>query len=211
MSDPSLPVLEPDKIDGQRTAATVHGVVLAAGTSSRYGSENKLLAAVDGEPLVRHAARTLVDSAADELTVVVGCEADRVRSAVADLPLSTRDNPDYEAGQSTSVRAGVRAAMDAEADAVVIALGDMPDVSTATVDTLVESYERGAGTAVAPAYDGQRGNPVLFDARFFEPLADVSGDIGGREILLTGDDSALIDVGDPGVVRDIDRPTDLSE
>jgi len=211
MSDSSLPLLNPDDIDGQRTAAAVHGVVLAAGTSSRYGSENKLLEPVDGEALVRHAARTLVESEAEAVTVVVGHEADRVRSALEDLPVSIRENPDYEAGQSTSVRTGVRAAIDADAEAVVIGLGDMPDISTDTVDTLVGSYERGAGTAIAPAYDGQRGNPVLFDARFFEALADVSGDVGGRETLLTGGDSALIEVGDPGVVRDVDRPADLEE
>lgn len=211
MSDPSLPLLNPGEIDGEQTPAAVHGVVLAAGTSSRYGPGNKLLEPVEGEPLVRHAARTLVVSQVDAVTVVVGHEADRVGAAVAELPVSVRENPDYETGQSTSVREGVRAAAAAGADAAVIALGDMPDVSPSTVDTLVAGYERGAGAAVAPAYDGQRGNPVLFDNRFFDALADVSGDTGGREILRSAADATLIEVDDPGVARDVDTPADLEE
>ena len=211
MSDPSLPLLNPGEIDGERTPAAVHGVVLAAGTSSRYGPENKLLEPIDGEPLVRHAARALVASQVEAVTIVVGHEADRVRRTVAELPLSIRENPDYETGQSTSVREGIRAAAAAGADAAVIALGDMPDVSPTTVDTLVAGYERGAGTAIAPAYDGQRGNPVLFDHRFFDALADVSGDTGGREILRSAADATLIEVDDPGVARDVDTPADLDE
>jgi len=209
MTDDTLPHIELGDVEGERTPATVHGVLLAAGTSSRFGRANKLLEPVDGEPLVRHAARTLVRSATDGVTVVVGHEASRVRDAVEDLPVSVRENDAYEAGQSSSVRVGVLAAADAGADAVLIALGDMPDVSTETVDALIESYERGAGTAVAPAHGGQRGNPVLFDSRYFDSLVDVSGDVGGREILLSGDDSVLLDVEDPGTLRDVDRPEDL--
>lgn len=211
MNDESLPIVDPATVGGDRTTATVHGVVLAAGTSSRYGSANKLLGSIDGEHLVRHAVRTLVDSAAEAVTVVVGYEADRVRPAIEEFPVDVRVNPAFETGQSTSVREGVRAASAAGADAAVIALGDMPDVSPETVDVLIESYERGAGAALAPAHEGQRGNPVLFDSRFFDDLADVSGDIGGREILLTSDEAALIQVDDPGVCRDVDTPADLEQ
>lgn len=209
MTDDTLPHIEPGEIGGERTPATVHGVLLAAGTSSRFGRANKLLEPVSGEPLVRHAARTLAQSATDGVTVVVGHEASRVREAVEDLEVAVRENDAYEAGQSTSVREGVLAAADAGADAVLIALGDMPDVSTETVDWLIESYERGVGSAVAPAHGGQRGNPVVFDSRYFDSLVDVSGDVGGREILLSGEDSVLLAVEDPGVLRDVDRPEDL--
>jgi len=211
MSDSSPPLITPGDLEGDRTPTSVHGVLLAAGTSSRYGESNKLLATLDGEPLVRHAARMLCGSAVDRVTVVVGYEADHVRDAVAELPLRIRENSDYEAGQSTSVRVGVEAAADAGADAVVIALGDMPHVSPATVDRLIDCYERGGGTALAAAYRGTRGNPVLFDGRFFDSLTDVSGDVGGRDILLSSEAAALVDVDDPGILRDVDTPADLAE
>lgn len=187
----------------------VHGVLLAAGTSSRFGDRNKLLAEVDGEPIVRRAARTLLGAALSGVTVVVGHEAAAVRDAVADLDVRVVYAPDYAEGQSRSVRTGVRAAAATGADAVLIALGDMPDVDPASVNALVAAYAAGEGTALAAAHEGTRGNPVLFDRRFFEALTDVSGDVGGRRILRSAEGAALVETGDPGVRRDVDTRADL--
>ncbi|GAB3693855.1 nucleotidyltransferase family protein [Halorubrum pallidum] len=215
MSDGGLTVVSPpfDAGEAEGTDATdaprVAGVLLAAGPSTRFGDENKLLATVGGEPVVRRAARTLVDSGVDPVVVVGGHEADRVRDAVAGLPVTSAVNDAYAAGQSTSVRAGIGALSGV--DAAVIALGDMPFVEPRTVDTLVAAYDAGAGDALAAAYEGDRGNPVLFDRRFFTRLAAVDGDVGGREILLESGASALVAVDDPGVRRDVDRPDDLGE
>lgn len=209
MTDRSLPVYRPGEIDSDRTPTLVHGTILAAGKSERYGSTNKLLADIDGEPVVRCATRTLVDADTDGVTVITGHESERVGDALSDLPVSIRENPAYERGQSTTVREAVRTARERHADAVIIALGDMPYVSRDSIDALVEAYERGAGDAIAPAHGGTRGNPVLFDSAHFEALLDVTGDIGGREILLSSEGSVLLSVSDPGVLRDIDRPADL--
>ncbi|WP_436347851.1 nucleotidyltransferase family protein [Natronorubrum sp. FCH18a] len=192
-------------------APAVAGLLLAAGTSSRFGSRNKLLAAHDGEPIVRRAARTLVRSRVDPVVVVLGHEAERVRSALDGLPVETVVNESYDTGQASSLRAGIRAIRerDGECDAVVVALGDMPFVDPTTVETLVDAYASRAGDAIAPVSDGVRGNPVLFDRRFFAPLTAVDGDIGGREILLESDASVLVSVADPGVRRDVDVPDDI--
>ncbi|PCR90658.1 nucleotidyltransferase family protein [Natrinema ejinorense] len=189
----------------------VAGLLLAAGTSSRFGNENKLLATLEGEPIVRQAARTLVRSGVDPVVVVLGYEADRVGDALEGLPVETAVNEAYDTGQASSLRTGIRAirGRDREYDAAVIALGDMPFVDPSTVDSLVSAYAADAGDALAAAFDGERGNPVLFDERFFDALADVDGDIGGREILRESDASALVLVDDPGVRRDIDSPNDL--
>lgn len=194
----------------RETQRTVHGVVLAAGTSSRYGGANKLLEPIDGDPLVVHAVRALSASSVDGTTVVVGYEAARVREALADLAVDVRVNQAFEAGQSTSVATGVEAAREHGADAVVFALGDMPDVAVQSVETLLAAYRSGEGDALAAAYEGTRGNPVLFDSRFFDDLATIDGDVGGREILRTEPTAAVIETDDPGVLRDIDRPADLS-
>lgn len=203
--DDDLPLVEPP-FDAAGPRPDVAGVLLAAGTGSRFGEGNKLLASLDGEPLVRHAARTLV-AALDRVVAVVGHEAGAVESALAGLDLRTVHNPDYERGQSTSVAAGLGAVRDA--DAAAFALGDAPRVRPATVRTLVAAHRAGAGTALAAAHDGRRGNPVLFDAVHFDALADVEGDVGGREILLGAADAALVETGDPGVCLDVDRPADL--
>jgi len=208
-----LPVVHPPFGDPgpERADAAVAGVLLAAGRSSRFGAANKLLADLDGEPLVRHAARRLRAARGEALSTVVavvGHEADRVRAALSGPELRTVENPDPAAGQATSVQAGVEA-IRAEADAAVFALGDMPRVRPGSVERLVAAYRAGDGDALAAAHRGARGNPVLFDGRHFDALADVAGDVGGREILLSGTGSALVETGDPGVLIDVDTPENL--
>lgn len=241
-----LPVVAPPTTSPDGAESAIAGVLLAAGTSSRYGDANKLLADVDGEPMVRRAARALLEShvasnevrsngtsergagepevrrtnereasgvtrpanrvgsseARSNVVVVLGHDAARVRAALDGLPVAFVENPEYERGQATSVAAGVEAVRDA--DAAVFALGDMPFVDPASIDALLDVYRSGEWTALAAAYESERGNPVLFDAVHFDALADVDGDTGGKQILLTGERSALVDTADPGVRRDID-------
>lgn len=203
-----LPVVEPPFDADAGPAPRVAGVLLAAGTSSRYGESNKLVEPVDGEPMVRPAARTLLGAGIDPVVVVLGHEASRVREALDDLDVDFVENPNYADGQATSVGTGVRA-LPPDADAGVFALGDMPWVASETVETLVDAYVAGAGTALAAAVDGERGNPVLWGSEHFDALADRSGDVGGRDLLLSTPRAALVETGDPGVRRDVDRPDDL--
>ena len=184
-------------------------VLLAAGESTRFGGENKLLAAVDGTPMVRRSARTLLDANAAEVVVVVGHQRGAVREALAGLDVEFRRVESYAAGQSESVRAGVDAARRAGWDAAVFALGDMPFLDPSTVDELLRAYARTGGSIVAPTYRGRRGNPVLFDAIHFDALARVSGDRGGRRIVDEHPDAVLVDTDDLGVVRDVDYEAEL--
>jgi molybdenum cofactor cytidylyltransferase len=192
-----------------RPVPTVVGVLLAGGTSTRFGEANKLLADLDGEPLVRHAARTLLDADLAAVVAVIGHEADAVERALSDLDLRVVRNPDYGAGLSTSVGRGVEAAVERGADAAVFLPGDMPDVDPSTVRLLADAHRGGLGTALAAAHEGRRGNPVLFDRERFEPLLELEGDVGGRPVLLGSDDAALVETGDSGVAADVDTTGDL--
>lgn len=185
----------------------VLGVVLAAGTSSRFGPGNKLLREIDGEPVVRHAVGTLSAARLEHVAVVVGHEAPALREAVAVLDVTVLANEDYAEGKSTAIRSGVAHVAEAGADAVVIALGDMPFVSQSSVNALVRAHEHRPETAFAAAFDGERGNPVLFDAVHFDELRVLHGDAGGRHVLREAD-AALVETGDPGVCQDIDTPGD---
>lgn len=216
MTDADLPVHSPpfeadDEGSERGTPARVAGVLLAAGASSRYGDENKLLTDLDGDPIVRHAARTLLAAPVDPVVVVVGHEADRVSDALGGLDAEFVRNDDHAEGQSTSVHAGIASVADRGVDAALVALGDMPFVDRATVRTLVSAYQAGVGDALAAAHGGARGNPVLFDSRHFHALRRVDGDLGGRAILLESNGSACVDVPDGGVRRDVDEPGDLRD
>jgi molybdenum cofactor cytidylyltransferase len=185
------------------------GALLAAGTGSRFEGGNKLLADLEGEPIVAHAARTLTESALDAAVAVVGHESEAVSSA---LPgeIDVLANPEYRRGQSASVRRTIEAARERDAEAVLFALGDMPRVSVETADAILRTYRTSPLGIVAPRHRNRRGNPVLFDSRYFDALADVAGDRGGRE-LLESESVERVDVPDPGIHRDVDTEADLQE
>jgi molybdenum cofactor cytidylyltransferase len=165
----------------------IAGIVLAAGQSSRLGRPKQLLP-IHGEPLIRHTLRRVLASALDQVILVVGHEADDVRTAVADLPVACAFNPDAAAGQSTSVRAGL-AALSPEAEAAVFILGDQPGVDPNVIDTLIASWRESGAPVVVPRYEDRMGNPVLFDRRLFPELATLEGDSGARPVVRAYHDS----------------------
>jgi molybdenum cofactor cytidylyltransferase len=194
----------------QPSDETIVGVLLAAGLGSRFTGGNKLLAPADsqGEPVVRGAAQRLVDSPVADAVAVLGHDADRVEDALSAVDISTVYNPEFDAGQATSVAQGVSWAREEDADAALFALGDMPWVAQATYASLVERWRGTGATIVVPTYEGTRGNPVVLAAEQFDALAAVSGDVGGRE-LIAREPVERVAVDDPGIHRDVDRRTDL--
>lgn len=190
---------------------TVGAVVLGAGTSSRFGDDNKLFAPVAGTPMLVRVVRTALRSSIDDGVVVLGHEAERVAETLAEFPFATVTNEEYAAGQSTSVRRGIEFAASADWDAAVVLLGDMPFLGPDTVDRLVQAYRAGTGPIIAPQHDCQRGNPVIFDRSLFDRLLDVTGDRGGRELVRDHPETVLLDTEDPGVRRDVDTIGDLTD
>ena len=186
----------------------VLGVLLAAGTGSRFDGRNKLLAPLDEEPLVTHAARTLFEVPYEERVAVLGYEADRVDDALSGFDLQTVRNPDYADGQATTVARGTRVAARRDATAAVFHLGDMPCVNPATVRAVIAAAAETDAGIVVPTYDGQRGNPALFAEEHFDRLRDVTGDRGGRA-LFECYPVERVPVDDPGIHRDVDTVADL--
>lgn len=188
----------------------VVGILLAAGTGTRFDAGNKLLADLDGEPVVAHAAWTLLESPVDPVVAVLGYEGALVARTLGPYPVRTVNNPRYEEGQATSLERGVVAAEDYEADAAVFMLGDLPRVAPETVAAIVERWRETDAGIVVPTYDGRRGNPALFDARHFDALAAVTGDRGGRA-LFEEHPVERVAVDDPGIHQDVDTDADLDE
>lgn len=187
---------------------TIGGVVLAAGPGTRYDGPYKLLEEIDGIPIVRRAVQAMLDSQVDDVLVVAGHESEAVRDAIDDLAVETVVNDAYREGQSTSLHLGVDAARDRNWNATVFSLGDMPFVTAGVIDLVLQAYSEGHGSILAAGYDGKRGNPTLFDAEYYDDLLDVSGDTGGRSVLMSSSDVALVETDDPGVLRDIDTRED---
>ena len=188
------------------------GIVLAAGQSSRMGPDNKLLAEFAGKPLVRYVTEVMLGAGLEDLTVVIGHQADQVAAALADLPLHLLFNADFAAGQGHSVAAGVSALDGAVTDAL-IALGDMPLISPEMVQNLVEAHlacDDHQRRITLPSCDGKRGNPVIWGGAFFPELKQLRGDTGGRQVLQ--DHLAvhnLVEISSSAIFSDIDTPAEL--
>jgi molybdenum cofactor cytidylyltransferase len=159
----------------------IAAVVLAAGASTRFGSQ-KLLAEAQGAPLVRRTVEQVLAAGLDEIVVVLGREAQAVHAALDEMQVRFVVNPDFRAGMSTSLRSGIRG-LATTVEAAIVVLGDQPGISASTILRLIEEYRRSGQPIVVPVYAGTRGNPVLFDASVFPELASVAGDQGGREVI----------------------------
>ena len=188
----------------QRAAA----VILAAGESRRFG-ESKLSATLRGRPLVQHAIDAANASSCAEVIVVVGHRADELLATARLGRARVVRNARYAAGQSTSLRAGVAAAGDA--DAVVALLADQPGVSAALIDALIERQRASASAAVVCSWRGHRSPPTLLHRSLWQAIEHLSGDVGAREVLAGREDVAILEVtADLGHLDDVDEREDLA-
>jgi molybdenum cofactor cytidylyltransferase len=158
----------------------VAGIVLAAGSSSRMG-RNKLLFDVGGEALVRRSVRTALAGGLDPILVVLGHEAEAVRTALASLPCHFVVNPSYAEGMNSSVRAGI-AALPADVAAGVVLLADMPFVDAQMIASLVAQYRRGEALLIVSDYAGVVAPPTLVDRSLFAELASEAGGGCGQRL-----------------------------
>jgi molybdenum cofactor cytidylyltransferase len=188
-------------------AKPIGALLLAAGQSRRMGKANKMLVEIDGTPMVVHAARALIASGAAPIVVVLGHEPAAVEAALQGLPVTFVRNPDYADGLSTSLKAGLAALPD-HCSGAVIALGDMPGVTAADIDSLIDAFDPVAGhTICVPTHHSKRGNPVLWGRRYFAEMAGVSGDVGARHLIGENADQVVeVPRDNPGVLIDLDTP-----
>jgi molybdenum cofactor cytidylyltransferase len=199
----------------QRPAAKPAGprigaLLLAAGQSRRMGGPNKLLAEVDGTPMVAYVARRLLASRARPIIAVLGNQADAVDAALGKLPVERVRNPEFAGGLSTSLKRGI-AALPPDLEGALICLGDMPLISGRHINRLIAAFNPLEGRAIiVPTRRGKRGNPVLWSKRFFPEMAELAGDVGAKHLI--GEHAELVaevEMDDDAILVDIDTPEAL--
>jgi molybdenum cofactor cytidylyltransferase len=183
-------------------------VLLAAGSASRFGSP-KLLAEIQGRPLLVRAIETLLEVVArDQLVVVLGADAERLEPLVRQAKVEVVFNPEHAKGMATSIRAGVTS-VPSNCRGVLIALADQVAVTPDDLRRLIECWNDQPHRIAAAWYGDVAGVPAIFPAALFGELAKLQGDRGARELLrrLVGQ---VVTVAMPSAVVDVDTQADLA-
>lgn len=186
----------------------VAAVILAAGSSSRMGSPKQVLQ-FRGESLLRRAALAALSAACHPVIVVTGAYAELSRRELNGLDVREVWNARWETGMASSVRAGVDALADADADAAVFMLCDQPHVTGEIISGLAAAHRVTRRPVIASAYGGSFGVPALFSRPLFGELARLQGAAGAKQVITKYASEAHFLPFPDGEV-DVDRPDDFS-
>ncbi|MFD7281952.1 NTP transferase domain-containing protein [Streptomyces sp. NPDC059862] len=193
-----------------RNEQPVAGLLLAAGGGRRLGGRPKALLEHRGRPLVEHAVAVLRAAGCTRVHVVLGAGADAVRER-AELPGCVLvDNPHWEQGMGTSLRAGLDSLAGTTARAALVSLVDQPGIGPEAVARVLAAHQ-GESSLVSAAYDGVRGHPVLLGAAHWAGIAaTATGDRGARAYLKAHEQEiTFVECGDVARAFDIDTEADL--
>ncbi len=194
----------------------VVAMCLAAGASMRMGSPKQLLV-WHGETILQRSLRALLMSEVEDVVVVLGANFDKIAQSIrtwpAPRPLTIVNNQRWEEGMASSLMCGLRHFVSEENhesqnwSGVMVALGDMPFVETASINRLIAAHrEYGPQSIVIPLYGGRRGHPVIFGRAYAEELLHLQGDRGASSVVRGHQDHVVLVDGDNANLTDIDTP-----
>jgi molybdenum cofactor cytidylyltransferase len=185
----------------------IWAMILAAGESKRMGLP-KLLLPYGRTTIIEAVIRRVVSSRVDEVLVVLGSRWRKIKKQIEHFPVTTAVNLRYKQGMLSSVVRGI-AALPRRCRAVVIVLGDQPDVRTGIINRLLRAHRQGKKGIIVPVYRGKRGHPFLIDLKYRTEIAALDPEVGLRELLMKHPEDILeVRVRDVNILQDIDSPDD---
>lgn len=187
---------------------SIAGLLLAAGRSSRMGGIDKLLCEIDNVSLLRRSAEAMLESKVDKVLVAIPAGAKAHFDEIADLPIEIIEVQENTQGMSASIRTGMEEISKTHT-AVIIGLADMPEIKGKHYNQILKSYQSEVNRSIIcpVTKTGARGNPVLFDLRFFDELQNIKGDTGARVIIDRHHDFVrTVKMNDNATVCDLDTP-----
>ena len=156
-------------------------VILSGGASSRMGSPKALLP-YQGRPFLQHLLEVVQNPKIGARRVVLGAHADPITKAIPLDPSEIVINEDWNHGQLSSIRAGLRS-LPAGTDGVLLCLIDHPLISASLVDGLIDQFYATRAAIVVPVYEGKRGHPVIFSATLYGELESAPEEVGARSVV----------------------------
>ncbi len=186
-------------------------IVLAAGKSTRM-KENKLVLNVDGETLIERVVNTAIRSNADEVVVVLGYEAEKIREKIARLRCKIVVNNRYEKGQSGSVKVGL-SAISPEAEAMMVLPADVALIDAPSINRVIDEYSGTKSRIVIASHQHQSGHPILLDRTLFPEVSEIDEDTFGLKAVINRHRAQVkyVDVGSDNVLIDIDTQEEFNK
>ena len=181
----------------------ISAIVLAAGTSSRMGTKNKLLLPFKSSTFIENLVTQLLKSTVDEVIVVLGYEKGNIKQVLTQKELVFTVNINYSSGMTSSIQAGIKATSK-KTDGYLICLSDMPFLTTKDYNKILAAIS-GNKEIILPFYKNQKGNPVFFSKDFREDILTHSTPEGCKGIVQHNNDFLIkIPFEDPHILKDID-------
>lgn len=187
-------------------------VILAAGLSQRMGDINKLLIDINGEPMIRRTVKLYQAVGLENIIVVVGYQQDKVRAVLEGLNIKIINNSDYNEGQISSIRCGVKA-LSQQCEYVFIALADQPLLTTSDIHFLLTSFNiNSEKTIQVPYFNDCRGNPLLLKANQLKEVDKQGVHLGCRKLIDKHPEKVQrLEVDNAHFTCDLDTPEDVLE
>jgi len=187
----------------------ISAILLAAGQSKRMNGENKLTKKIQNIPLIKLSVKNILTSPIDVLIVVLGYQKEIIEKLIdKNKKIKFVFNKDFESGMASSIKVGLNH-LSKNTEYFFICLGDMPMVNSDIYNQLINS--RNQKNIIVPTYNGQQGNPVLFDKSMKEKVMDITDDVGAKKILELNKDKILnLEINDQSITKGFNTQSDFS-
>lgn len=188
-------------------------IVLAAGLSKRMGNINKLLLPYKNKTIIEATLENILASGIDEIIVVTGCEAEKVKAVIQHLPVPILHNPYYEKGMTTSIQCGVKHAKET---GYMICLADMFMIISEEYALLKKTYEENFTSnpkyIYLPRYNNEKGNPVIFSTYYKHAILEHKEMEGCKAIVQSNKENVFwVDMPTNHVLQDMDYYKDYEK
>lgn len=198
--------VDPSSKGAANSPLVIDGIVLAAGESSRMGTDKALLV-YRGKTFLENIISTLREAGVRRVVVVLGHHADLIQQSIDLSAVQIVIHQDYRMGQTSSLQAGLRVLAGKQPDGVLLCLADHPAISANTVQVLIQSFKSAGSPVVIPQLEGKHGHPVLLSSEAFLQILTLGSNEGADTVIHRFRPQTLfVDVADPGILLDVDDP-----